>query len=153
MKKHHVEMTEAEMNEWKAVQAKAEKLKARQEAEQQALKKKQEAEAKLQADRAALEPKFRKALAVANEEIEKHIASARKELEKAIAVSEKHGVPFCSTIIDLEGDTARSYIPETFAKTWGKLDISEMDDIDEDLTYLDTAESGWEHWSTSSLRC
>lgn len=139
--KKTVELTDEELKILEQIRAQ----KARQEAAAKA-------EAERLANKANLEAKFREAMDVGHKEIDEHLKAAKKELDLAIQASEKHGVPFHSSISELR---ARKYVPRSFSSKWANADQSAVRDVLEDFDiYIGSSrETGWEYWNTSSLSC
>lgn len=112
-----------------------------------------EAKAKAEEDRklknAGLEEQFKEAVKEATKEINKHIVNSRAELDKAVKLAEKYGVPFRSSMVDM--DMSRAYVPRSFSSKWENLSEEFLyDELDGDFSSYD---SGWEYWSSSSLSC
>lgn len=143
--KKSVEVSEAEMKVLNAFR----EDNLRKEAEVKA----KEAEVKAKEERKLksvdLEKQFREAVKEVTKEINKHIVNSRVELNKAVELAEKHGVPFRSSMVDM--DRSRAYVPRSFSSKWEDLDDEFLyDELDGDFSSYD---SGWEYWSSSSLSC
>lgn len=95
----------------------------------------------------SLEVKFKKVIEIAKEEIAVHIKDSRAALAKAVVVSEKYGIPFYSSMVDM--DRGRRYVPKTFSQKWPTIDYEILSEYD----IYSTEDVGWEYWSTSSLSC
>lgn len=96
-----------------------------------------------------LEIKFKEVLNIALKEINQHLERADEELKLAEAVSEKHGIPFTSSISNLYRH--RQYIPRSFFKKWNEIDPEvAADELD---MYINESDIGWEYWDSSSLNC
>lgn len=103
-------------------------------------------------EKRSLEEKFKDAVFNFQSEINKHLNSARQELQKAVEVSEKYGLPFRSTIVDLGGEVSRLYVPDN--KKWLNIDEDFLVDNFQSLYYDMKGDFyGWEYWSVSSLQC
>lgn len=108
--------------------------------------------------------KFTKARAEFEVEVAKHVKAAAESLAEAKKLSEKTGIPFESTLIDIESiDDFRGstdiYVPKSFTKKWEALfdgDQTESDILDLEYgVYLQCdQEYGWAAaWAPSSMRC
>lgn len=114
-----------------------------------------------------LEAKFAEAREAVDTQIEIHVAAAKAELDKAFELSMESGVPFKSSIVDLEVYEGLSrkydvYVPETFIKNWS--DLYEECGLDDYLyyeygaspTYADYVDFDFGYcvaWAPSSMRC
>lgn len=72
------------------------------------------------ADIESLEEKFAMAVEETRVNIEEKLDKAKSFLEAAVRLSEENGIPFVSTIIDIESlGKDREYQPKSFIDKWG----------------------------------
>lgn len=84
-----------------------------------------------------IEREFRKAAPDVLEQIYKHVAEAHEALDKAVSLSEKHGIPFDSSISPL----SQSYKPNSFGEKYEGV----SDNIISAVTDCSAEYEGWQH--------
>jgi hypothetical protein len=86
-----------------------------------------------------LEREFRTTANVVLVEIQKKVAESSRLLQEAVDLSEKHGIPFSSSVSFL----GQSYTPSTFEEKYGEVDSDLAESITDAFGCMDG--SGWEH--------
>jgi hypothetical protein len=87
-----------------------------------------------------LERQFRVEAASVIKKIDKKLAIASKALDEAVELSEKHGIPFSTSVSPL----SQSYFPTTFSEKFGDIETDLVDSITGASTEY-PEDGGWEH--------